>query len=175
MNGSDIRDVDQPIMDGDEMEGEYLTFWTDEQLFALPIAEVVQIIGMQHITEVPEWPAYIKGIILLRGSMIPLIDVRLRLAKAEKAYNERTCIIICSMMDRQLGLIVDEVDEVTEIPDERISPLPEVTSDPVNQYLSGIARLDKEGDSDAEKLILCMDVSKVAGAEDIKTPTSAAK
>lgn len=61
-----------------EMDGKYLTFYTDHQLFGIPITDVIQIVGMQTITEIPEFPGYAKGIMNLRGSIIPLIDVRLR-------------------------------------------------------------------------------------------------
>ena len=70
-------------LDEDTLKGKYLTFYTDNQLFGISIADVVQIVGMQDITAVPEFPSYAKGIINLRGIIIPIIDVRLRLRKEE--------------------------------------------------------------------------------------------
>ena len=67
-----------------ETQGKYLTFFTEEQLFGIPIADVVQIVGIQKITQIPEFPLYAKGIINLRGSVIPVIDVRLKFLKPEK-------------------------------------------------------------------------------------------
>ncbi|MEG0650505.1 MAG: chemotaxis protein CheW, partial [Oscillospiraceae bacterium] len=122
MNNTNTQTEQQ--IDTSEMDGKYLTFWTDKQLFGVPIAHVVQIVGMQNITEVPEFPYYAKGIINLRGSIIPLIDARLRLGKAEAEYNERTCVIVTSINEHFVGFIVDEVDAVVTIADDLIVPPP---------------------------------------------------
>lgn len=128
--------------DKSEMEGKYLTFFTQEQLFGVPIADVVQIVGIQHITQVPEFPDYAKGIINLRGTIIPVIDMRLRLGKPEQAYDERTCIIVTLISETAVGFIVDAVDAVTDIQPEWISPPPSVSKESACEYLTGIARLE---------------------------------
>ena len=143
----------------DEMKGKYLTFWTDDQLFGVPIKDVVQIVGMQKITQIPEYPDYAKGIINLRGTIVPLIDVRLRLGKPEKEYNDRTCIIVTSVHNSYFGFIVDEVEEVTDISDDMISPPPKLSGDTVNKYLTGIARMN-------DKLVLTIDTAKILGEEE---------
>ena len=127
-----------------EMKGKYLTFFTDQQLFGVPIADVVQIVGIQTITEVPEFPSYAKGIINLRGSIIPLIDVRLRFGKPECEYNERTCIIVTSISEKAIGFIVDEVDAVTNIDDEKISAPPKISEDQTNTFLTGVATVESK-------------------------------
>lgn len=128
--------------DTTDMDGKYLTFITDRQLFGVPIADVVQIVGMQEITEIPEFPSYAKGIINLRGSIIPLIDVRLRFGKSERAYDERTCIIVTLIHDISVGFIVDEVDAVTNISDENISEPPKLSNGNTDCYLIGVAKLE---------------------------------
>lgn len=138
----------------DEMSGKYLTFWTDSQLFGIPIADVVQIVGVQTITTIPEFPEYAKGIINLRGSIIPVIDMRLRLHKTEIAYNERTCIIVINTQKNLIGFIVDAVDEVTKIEGESISNPPKMTADPSNDYLIGIAKIES-------KVVLLLDTDKI--------------
>ena len=143
--------------DVSEMRGKYLTFWTDKQLFGVPISSVVQIVGMQEITEVPEYPPYAKGIIYLRGSIIPLIDTRLRLGKPEASYNERTCIIVTSIMEYLIGFIVDEVDAVISIPDDQISPPPQLNGQ-AGGYIIGIGKLER-------KVVLLMDTCKIIGNE----------
>lgn len=145
-----------------EIQGKYLTFWTDEQLFGIPIAEVVQIVGVQEITTMPDYPSYMKGIIHLRGSVIPLMDVRLRLGRTEAEYTDRTCIIITNINERYFGLIVDGVDEVTHIEDAQIADPPRVGGDSENKYLTGVATLENTKDH-TEKIILCMDVTKLLG------------
>lgn len=152
--------------DTSEMDGKYLTFWTDGQLFGVPIAHVVQIVGMQKITEVPEFPYYAKGIINLRGAIIPLIDARLRLGKQETEYNERTCIIVTNIHENYVGFIVDEVDAVIMIDDELISPPPQMSGG-AESYLTGIGKLE-------DRVVLLMDTRKIIGAEDMEILTEVA-
>ncbi len=142
-----------------ETEGKYLTFLTDAQLFGIPIAFVVQIVGIQEITPIPEFPHYAKGIINLRGEIIPVIDMRLRLGRMEAEYGERTCIIVINIRDRYIGLIVDEVDEVTEISEEKIS-LPPRVNNADGSYLTGVAKLEK-------RVALLLDTGKLLGEQDL--------
>lgn len=144
----------------DEMYGKYLTFWADNQLFGIPIADVVQIVGVQTITKIPEFPNCAKGIINLRGSIIPVIDVRLRLHKPEIPYDERTCIIVTNIQESLIGLIVDSVNEVANIEDENISQPPKITKDNTNAYLTGIAKLQ-------DKVVLLLNTEKILKNEEI--------
>lgn len=155
-------DVGHPLkeVEGSEMEGKYLSFWTEHQLFGVPIADVVQIVGVQNITELPESPHYVKGIINLRGSIIPVIDVRLRLSKPEKAYDERTCIIVTSIDETIMGFVVDAVDEVTNIEPEHISPPPQINSDSASTFLTGIAKK-------SDRVVLLISTIKLLGKDEI--------
>ncbi|MDO5602977.1 MAG: chemotaxis protein CheW [Oscillospiraceae bacterium] len=146
--------VNQALASVSEMDGKYLTFWTDKQLFGIPISDVVQIVGMQEVTKLPNFPAYIKGIINLRGIIIPLIDVRLRLNKPETVYTERTCIIVTSIREKEIGFIVDTVNEVTAIDKGQIVPPPSVSGDGQNAYLTGVANQE-------DKVVLLMDAAKL--------------
>lgn len=137
-----------------EISEKFLTFWTDNQLFGISIADVVQIVGVQEITQVPEFPEYAKGIINLRGHIIPVLDMRLRLHKEEVPYNERTCIIVINIKENLLGLIVDAVDEVTKIQSQDISNPPKMSRDVTNTYLQGIAKLEN-------KVVLLLDTEKI--------------
>lgn len=162
--------------DRDDLKDKFLTFWSDRQLFGIPIAEVVQIVSMQQITEIPEYPHYAKGIINLRGSIIPLIDVRLRLGKPETEYNERTCIIVTNVQDNEFGFIVDEVDEVTTIPTEVISQPPQMGGEAssTNRYLTGIARLSA-GEGQPEKIVLAIATRKLLGEQEFEALTMGAQ
>lgn len=137
-----------------DMEGKFLTFKTETQLFAIAIADVVQIVGMQTITEMPDSPHYVKGIINLRGSIISVIDFRLKLGKPEKEYNERTCIIVTNIDSKEIGLVVDEVDSVINIEDENISEPPDKSATTRDSYITGIAQTDKG-------IVLVMDAAKI--------------
>ncbi len=143
-----------------EMDGKYLTFWTEGQLFGVSIADVVQIVGIQKITSIPGFPNYVKGVINLRGSIIPVIDVRLRLNKQEASYNEHTCIIVTSIQENSFGFIVDSVDEVTKIGDENISITPKVSAGEVDSYLNGIAKLEN-------KVVLLLNIEKFLNYKEI--------
>lgn len=154
-----------------ELDDKWLTFWMDKQLFGVAIAVVEQIVSMQPITEVPEYPSYAKGIINLRGYIIPLIDLRLRLGKPEAEYNDHTCIIIANVKESQLGFIVDGVDEVTDIPQSLITPPPKMGEDKANRYLTGIARI--ADDDGTEKLVLCLDAAKVLQEQELSSLSAA--
>ena len=126
-----------------EMQGKYLTFWIEGQQFGMPICNVLEILAMQDITAVPEFPYYAKGIINLRGTIVPIIDVRSRMGKMEAEYTAHTCIIITSRGGRSVGCIVDAVNEVTAIAQENISDPPR--QDGVDMYsslLTGMAKMD---------------------------------
>lgn len=149
-------------VDTSEMDGKYLTFWTDKQLFGVPIADVIQIVGMQEITVIPELPSYAKGIINLRGSIIPLIDVRLRFQKEEVEYDERTCIIVTSIHESSMGFIVDEVDEVADISSDEIAPPPKIAHESTSDYLTGVAK-------HSDRIVLLVNTAKMLGEEELES------
>lgn len=127
-----------------EAQGKYLTFLSDGQFFGIPIVHVEQIIGIQEIIRIPELPAYVKGVINLRGSIIPVIDIRVRLGRGETSYTERTCIIITKLHEEPVGIIVDEVREVAYIGEKDISPPPSVSDKETYPYILGVARLNDQ-------------------------------
>ena len=152
-------------LDDDTLKDKYLTFYTDKQLFGISISEVVQIVGMQEVTAVPEFPSYAKGVINLRGIIIPIIDVRLRLKKEEIPYNERTCIIVTNINGAYIGFIVDSVNEVTNINSENISNPPQMGSDYINTYITGIAKLNNN-------IVLLIDLKKILNEKEFEIITS---
>lgn len=148
-----------------EMKGKYLTFWTDDQLYGVPIADVVQIVGMQEITAMPDYPYYAKGIINLRGAIIPITDVRLRLGKTEAEYNDRTCIIVTSIHDHFFGFVVDQVNEVTTLSDDQIAMPPDLSGNS-SQFLTGVAQL-------GDRLLLLIDTARLLGEEGVAALSAA--
>jgi len=151
--------AEQDIIKSQESLDRYLTFKTDSQLFGVSVADVVQIVGMQEITGLPESPYYLRGIISLRGEIFPVIDMRRRLGKPDTACNERTCIIITNIQGSGFGFVVDEVDEVCDITGDEISP-PPLSSSSGSTYLTGIAR-HVGGQGKKEKMILIIDITKL--------------
>lgn len=134
---------DFTTMDASELEGKYLTFWTEKQLYGIPIVNVVQIVQFQEVTAIPESPDYIIGIINLRGSIIPVIDIRIRFGKETIEYTERTCIIVTNIQEHLIGFIVDGVNEVTDIDPDQISDPPSVTRAAQNNFVTGISKSAK--------------------------------
>jgi purine-binding chemotaxis protein CheW len=126
----------------DTQHGRYLTFNLGEEVFGLEIRYVTEIIGMQPITKIPEVASYIKGIINLRGKIIPVIDMRLKFGKEAAEYNDRTCIIVIDTQELVVGLIVDKVSEVMTIEDENVVPPPDQKSGIRNRYIQGIGKVD---------------------------------
>lgn len=148
----------------DTQKDKFLTFKIENEFYGIEIKYVIEIIVIQDISKVPELPEYIKGIINLRGKIIPVMDVRLRFKKEEKEYNDRTCIIIIEMGDTFMGLIVDSVSEVVNIPDGELVNPPEV-SRYNNEYIRAIGKT-----SNGIKLIL--DCNKLLSYEDVKSLSS---
>ena len=138
-------------LEEDTQKGKYLTFILGEESYGIGIEHVIEIIGLLPITVVPELPDYIKGIMNLRGRIIPVMDMRLRFRKTFVAYDERTCIIVVEIGDNSVGLIVDRVSEVITIADEDIVDQPMLSAGTSNRY---IKRIGKVG-SDVKMLLDC--------------------
>ena len=111
----------------DVMRGKYLTFLVGNTGYGIEISYVVEIISVQEITLVPHTHAYVKGIINLRGTVIPVIDMGMRFGQGEVEYTEKTCIIVLNMEDISIGILVDGVQDVTDIDDEDIQDPPKIT------------------------------------------------
>jgi len=137
-----MSDLLQEIVEEeDTQKDKYLTLSINKQLYGIDIKYVTEIIGIQPITEVPELPNYIRGVINLRGKIIPVMDVRLKFRKNEKEYDDRTCIIVVEIREICIGLIIDKVLEVINIAGGDISPPPNISS---NKYIQGIGKLQNE-------------------------------
>lgn len=108
----------------DKKKQKYVTFMSGKEYFGLKIEYVNEIIVAQEITAIPETEDYIKGLINLRGKIIPVIDVRLRFKQEAFEYNDRTCIIVINVQGTEVGLIVETIAEVVEISDENLLPSP---------------------------------------------------
>ncbi|AGF59227.1 MULTISPECIES: chemotaxis protein CheW [Clostridium] len=151
-------------LEEDTQKEKYLIFVLDNESYGISINNIIEIIGIQPITLVPELPDYIKGIINLRGKIIPVMDVRLRFKKEFREYNDRTCIIVIDIEGLGIGLIVDRVSEVLVIQEQDIVPPPNLNKI-TNRFIRGIGKTGKE-----VKLIL--DCDKLINDEDNTILTS---
>lgn len=139
----------------DTQKSRYLTFSIGKETYGVEIKYVIEIIGIQTITEIPELPEYIKGIINLRGKIIPVMDVRLRFKKEPIEYNDRTCVIIVDINNTSIGLIVDKVAEVIIIPDQDIVEPPQMNKGMKNRYIKNMGKVGEDVKLllDCEKLL----------------------
>lgn len=139
----DYIDPDDDLYDDeDTQKDKYLTFQIAKEHYGIEICHVTEIIGIQTITELPEMPDFIKGVINLRGKVVPLMDVRARFKLPDREYDARTCIIVVEINDTAVGLVVDEVREVMDIPEESVEPPPKVTGKNSSNFLQGVGKVE---------------------------------
>ena len=134
------NDKNQIQLEEDTQKDRYLTFSISSESFGVDIRYVTEIIGIQPVTIIPEVPDYVKGIINLRGKIIPVIDIRLKFKKEAVAYDDRTCIIVVDVDNLTAGFIVDNVTEVITITGEDIVPPPEYKECFQNNYIKNIGK-----------------------------------
>lgn len=128
----------------DTQKDKYLTFHLAGEDYGIEIRYVIEIIGIQSITEVPDMPAFIRGVINLRGKVIPVMDVRARFNLEDREYDDRTCIIVVNIDNTEVGLVVDEVSEVADIPEVNVEPPPKTSKDNGNSYIQGMGKINKD-------------------------------
>jgi len=149
-----------------DLAGKYLTFNLGEEGYGLEILKVQEIIGMQEITKIPRTPTYVRGVINLRGKVIPVIDLRLKFGMPEQELTRKTCIIMVQVhrneMDLIIGLVVDEVSEVLNISGDQIEPAPSLGTQAETHFILGMAKTES-----AVKILLGID--KVLSAEEMDT------
>lgn len=156
--------VEEELMEEDTQRGKYLTFVLEDETYGIGIEHVTEIIGILPITEVPELPEFIKGIINLRGRIIPVMDMRIRFKMPYEDYNERTCIVVVDMQEHAVGLIVDSVSEVINIADHDIVEQPVLGIGSGNQYIRGIGKVGSDVKLllDCDKLLTYSEISTLA-------------
>jgi purine-binding chemotaxis protein CheW len=142
LNVQQLMDADS-LRTGESRDDLYLTFTIDNEVYGIGIACVKEIIGIQPIAVVPGFPEHIKGVINLRGKIIPVMDMRLRFRKAALEYDSRTCIIVVDVSGASIGLIVDRVSEVAAIPESEIAPPPSINHRGL-AYLQGLGKANGE-------------------------------
>jgi purine-binding chemotaxis protein CheW len=140
-------------------QSKYLTFELGDEAYGIDIRFVREIIGMQRITVVPDVPHYVKGVINLRGKVIPIMDVRDRFGLMSRDYDDRTCIIVIKVGDWTVGLVVDTVSEVLDIPEEMIEPPPRVISSSGEHFIAGLGKVE-------DQVRLLLDANQLLGWSD---------
>jgi purine-binding chemotaxis protein CheW len=166
-----VETMDQLAKNMSDREGKYLTFTLANEEYGIGILKIREIIGMMPITTVPQTPEFVKGVINLRGKVIPVIDLRLRFGMGAIDYNERTCIIVVEIEGGQdtiqIGTVVDSVSEVLNIKGEEIEDTPTFGTKLDTDYILGMAKM--EG---GVKILL--DIDRVLSSEEISLLEKAA-
>ena len=142
-------------------EGKYLTFVLSDEEYGIEILKVREIIGLMDITSVPQTPNYMKGVINLRGKVIPVIDLRLKFSMPEQEHTQETCTIVVEVGNTLIGIIVDSVSEVSDIGSKEIEETPQLGQDIDTNFIMGMGKLK-------EKLIILLDIDKVLSADELE-------
>ncbi len=142
-------------------EGKYLTFVIGTEEYGIEILKVREIIGMMDITNVPRTPDYLKGVINLRGRVIPVIDLRLKFAMSELKHTQETCTIVVEVNGRLIGIIVDTVSEVVNIDGENVEDTPAFGQGIDTDFIIGLGKVH-------EKIIILIDIEQVMSSEELE-------
>ena len=133
---------------------EFLTFALGGEEYGVDILKVQEIRGYDTVTRLPDAPDYIKGVVNLRGTIVPVIDMRLKFRMADAAYTALTVMIVLNVADRVIGMVVDSVSDVVRLPAEQVRPAPEFGGGIDRQYLTGIGTLD-------ERMLILLDIERL--------------
>lgn len=153
-----------------EKDDKYLIFRIAEEEYGIEILKVQEIIGMISVTKVPRMPEFIKGVINLRGKIIPVVDFRLKFGFDEIEYTERTCIIVVQIRrngaDMVMGLIVDEVSEVEEIKSDQVDPAPQIGIQVNTEFIDGVGKLE-------DRVVILLNADRVLNMDELDQLQSA--
>ena len=158
-NETEYLEAEDNKVQEDTQKNKYLTFVIDDEEYGVEIYSVMEIIGIEAITSLPHTPDFVKGIINLRGSIIPVLEVRTRFRKPEIEYTDRSCIVVATFEDIVIGLIVDSVREVLSIPQEFIQSPPKAKAGYHNKFIKNIGKI-------GENVKLLLDLDKLLNDEE---------
>ena len=139
-------------------EGQFLTFTLNSEEYGIEILKVREIIGVMDITTVPQTPEFMKGVINLRGTVIPVVDLRLKFSMPEEEYTQETCVIVVEANNSQMGIIVDSVSEVLNIQNGEIEETPSFGQGIDTDFIMGLGKV-KEG------IIILLNIEQILSSE----------
>jgi purine-binding chemotaxis protein CheW len=140
--------------------GQFLTFTLQNEEYGIEILKVQEIKGFSKITPIPNAPSFVRGVMNLRGTVVPIIDLRARFSMTEKDYDQFTCIIVVNVGTRVVGLVVDTVSDVLNIPNDSIADPPELASVGDSSCITGMGKL-------GERIVMLLDTGRLVGVEGI--------
>ena len=141
--------------------GQFLTFTLQNEEYGIEILKVQEIKGFSKITPIPNAPMFVRGVMNLRGTVVPIIDLRARFSMTEKDYDQFTCIIVVNVGTRVVGLVVDTVSDVLNIPNDSIADPPALTSSGNGSCITGMGKL-------GERIVMLLDTRRLVADESIE-------
>jgi purine-binding chemotaxis protein CheW len=142
-------------------EEKFLTFVLNNEVYGIEILKVREIIGLMDITNVPQTPDYMKGVINLRGKVIPVIDLRLKFSMPEEEHTQETCTIVVEVDNTSIGIIVDNVSEVMEIKGDEIEDTPQFGQGIDTNFIMGLGKTK-------ETIVILLDIAMVLSTEELE-------
>ncbi len=143
------------------VEGKFLTFVLGEEIYGIEILKAREIIGLMDITTVPQTPDYMKGVINLRGKVIPVIDLRMKFSMQEEAHTQETCVIVVEVNSTSIGIIVDSVSEVSDIGGGEIENAPKFGQNIDTSFIMGLGKVK-------DKIIILLDIDAVLSSAELE-------
>jgi len=150
------------------MPNEFLTFTLGAEEYGVDIRKVQEIRGYDTVTRIPDAPDFIKGVINLRGTIVPVVDMRLKFKLGRAEYNEFTVMIILNIARRVVGMVVDGVSDVMQLSAEQIRPAPEFGGNVNTRYIIGLGALD-------ERMLILVDIEKLMSGADMALTDAASQ
>jgi purine-binding chemotaxis protein CheW len=160
MSQLDLDDLNEELEE-DALKNRFLTFHLGKESYGLEIRHVTEIIVLQEITKVPDLPEFIIGVVNLRGNVISVMDMRKRFHLESKKYDDRTCIVVVSINGIAIGLLVDTVNEVLNIPEEQVDPPPKTHSGIKSSYVMGMGKVENQ-------VKILLDIEKILHEEELE-------
>ena len=157
MNETKKNDLNK---ESDVDEQQFVTFSIGDEIYGVGVQKVHQIIGMTKITHIPNSLAFMKGMINLRGTVVPVVDMRLKFKMKEREYDEFTVILIVELKNRYIGMIVDTVSDVLSIPVQSIQETPHFSAKIETDYIQAIGNM-------GEQLVIILDVNMILSSEEL--------
>ena len=143
-----------------ELEQEFLTFTLGEEEYGVDILKVQEIRGYDTVTKIPDAPDFIKGVINLRGTIVPVVDLRIKFKLGKAEYNAFTVMIILNIERRVVGMVVDSVSDVMHLASEQIRPAPEFGGAMDTRFITGLGTLD-------DRMLILVDIEKLLRSQDM--------
>ncbi len=143
-----------------QLTSEFLTFRLGEEEYGMDILKVQEIRGYDSITQIANAPEFIKGVVNLRGIIVPIIDMRIKFQLGNVEYNQFTVVVILNVADRVMGIVVDGVSDVISLGQEQIRPTPEFGTVIDIEYITGLGTLD-------DRMLILVDIEKLMGSKDM--------